>query len=191
MNNSTSFRFSLVLVFTLYGFTGPSSAQDFPSLDPLTIAVEGLSAGQGIIDEAPEIIAKLFENGLEGEAFESSMECLGRLQTFTITSAGLANTLPFSQVWTYEDERGPVARLDLMINGLRLNGELFCDNALLKVVPRSFSSEKNMPEPYSPTTFDAALGALLLLQLQGTFDTQVEVEGHIDNSSSQSSLITD
>ena len=182
MNLAYCVRSILANFVLLYSFTGSSSAQNLSPIDALTMAGDGLSAGQEIINEAPELISNLFINGLKGEMLENSEKCLGRLQTYTITSAGLDNLLPFSEVWTFEDSRGPVARLNLMINGLRLSGEIYCDDAIIKIDPFTQLVMPTKPKPYSATTFDTALGALLLLQMQGVFDDNDEDTSEIGNN---------
>ena len=128
-----------------------------------------LERSEDIFESVPRQLDGFLKAGVAGTTYGTNEECLGMLQMIVNAAVLAANILPFSSVYTFEDERGPVARVRLMVNGEKSHGEAFCDGATLKVTEQPWGSGDTDPRPASGSSLDAALGMLLLGQMQGLF----------------------
>ena len=77
--------------------------------------------------------------------------------------------MPFSSVKTMEDDRGPVAKVRMMLSGEQLHLEIFCEGSTLKAIHLPWGEGERDPVEYHASTLDAALGALIIAQSQGAF----------------------
>lgn len=147
-----------------------SIAQDIGRLRSLQSDFDAIGRGQEILNNAPDALSELFKFSDDGRQYQSEAECLGALQVVVSAAALYASALPFSSTQTFEDERGPVARLRLLVNGNRLHAETFCTDKSMQIRALPWGKGNPKPEEQSDRTIDAAVGLVLLLALQGAFD---------------------
>lgn len=170
-----------VTSFLIIGGSFPALSQEHSPFDILDFAGRGLDSGQKLIDDSPSLIQELFRTDPSGEPFSNRTECLGQLQSVTILAAGIANLMPFSQVWTFEGSHGPAARINLLLNGEKVSGEIYCEDRTIRILPWDELGINSAPVLFEPSTVDVVFGTLVLAQLQGTFDEEESVVSHLDD----------
>lgn len=155
-------------------------AQFSSGLVPRGLGESALERGEDMLEQAPDQLDEFLQNAKSGTVFETPEECLGTLQLAVNAAAVAANILPFSSVHTFEDERGPVALVRLMLNGDKVHFEAFCDGVTLSAIERPWGDGSPDPVPKSGSSLDAMLGMLLLGRMQGIIgadETQAGPEG--------------
>lgn len=166
---------ALLLALMAHGY--PTFAQDIATNMAQTLGKAALEEVQPIIDEAPEKLSSYLSELTGGIAYESQKECIGQLQVLTNLATITANIIPFSSVKAFEDDTGFATRLRLLVNGEMVSGTVRCSNSNM-----TFNSEpwkQSLVQPMhsgSTSSFDASLGILLLLQMQGAFDKPKTLE---------------
>ena len=138
------------------------------------IAQQGLAQADELVALAPNQLRKSLDIAIEGHDFESEEFCLGNIQAVVNLGSVLSNMMPFSEVWTLEDERGPVGKLRVMLNGQRVHTEVFCDGATLKALELPWGVGDAVPHRFTNNSLSALLGVGLNFKLQGLLDDDVE-----------------
>lgn len=139
------------------------------------MAKQGMAEAEKLLEAAPGLLDETLKRGESGEEFETSQYCRGALQSAVNLGAALSNIMPFSRVWTLEDERGPVGRFRIMLNGEQIHADVYCEDNFLRSVQLPWGPGSSDPEAVQVSAFSAIAGAALNLKLQGAFDNQ-EVE---------------
>lgn len=147
-------------------------------------AAGALAQGSAYLQAAPEQLEGLLADAEKGQDFASDESCLAHLQLAGQFAALARNTMPFSDAWTFEDERGPVVRLRVMLGGARTHVELSCDGSRMLAKELPWGTGSSDPRPLQLSSLDAGLGALFILNGEGAFD-EVE-EGDPDLSGQRS-----
>lgn len=137
-------------------------------------AAGALAQGSGYLQEAPEQLEGLLADAKESREFESAKSCLAHLQLAGQFAALARNTMPFSDAWTLEDERGPVVRLRIMLGGAQTHIELSCDGRLMQAKELPWGTGSPDPRPLQLSSLDAGLGALFILNGEGAFEGMQE-----------------
>lgn len=137
------------------------------------MAEQGIAEAEKLLEAAPGLLDETLRRGEVGEEFETAQYCRGALQSAINLGAAVSNIMPFSEVWTLEDQRGPVGRFRIMLNGEQIHADVFCAGSLLRSVLLPWGPGSSDPEPVQVTTFSAIAGAALNLKLQGAFDDPV------------------
>jgi hypothetical protein len=88
--------------------------------------------------------------------------------------------MPFSQVWTYEDSRGPVGKLRIMLNGQKIHTEVFCDEKTMQSVELPWGEGDDAPKMFDNASLTALLGIALNLEMQGFFDEDEVISSDIN-----------
>ena len=138
------------------------------------IAQQGLAQANEVVALAPNQLRKSLDIAIEGHDFESEEFCLGNIQAVVNLGSVLSNMMPFSEVWTLEDERGPVGKLRVMLNGQRVHTEVFCDGATLKALELPWGVGDAVPHRFTNNSLSALLGVGLNFKLQGLLDDEAE-----------------
>lgn len=161
----------LAFVFSVLGSYGtPTLAQDFYQDLAIGMAKEGISQAETALNELPAMLEGGLKIAQAGHEFENAEFCRGSVQAIVNMGVVVSNMMPFTKVWTYEDERGPVGKLRIMLNGQQIHTEVYCDDMTLKSDELPWGEGDSIPEEVSMTTLAAMLGVGLNLQLQGVFD---------------------
>jgi hypothetical protein len=139
------------------------------------MAKQGMAEAEKLLEAAPGMLDETLKRGESGEKFETAQYCRGALQSAVNLGAALSNIMPFSKVWTLEDERGPVGRFRIMLNGEQIHADVYCEDNFLRSVQLPWGPGSSDPQTVQVSAFSALTGAALNLKLQGAFDNQ-EVE---------------
>ena len=150
----------------------PASSQDLGSAMLMGLGSNVLDKGSVMLKEAPEGFDKFVKDTEAGRSYPSEEACLGELQVGVNTGVILSNMLPFSSVSAFEDERGPVGRFRLMLNGEKYHYEVSCNGTKLAAAPLPWGEAPDQRELVSRSSLDAGVGLLLLLQIQGAFEEE-------------------
>jgi len=134
------------------------------------MAEQGIAEAEKLLEAAPGLLDETLRRGEVGEEFETAQYCRGALQSAINLGAAVSNIMPFSEVWTLEDQRGPVGRFRIMLNGEQIHADVYCEGTLLRSVLLPWGPGSSDPDPVQVTTFSAIAGAALNLKLQGAFD---------------------
>jgi hypothetical protein len=138
------------------------------------IVKQGIAEAEKLLENTPSLLEETLKRGETGEEFETAQFCRGALQSAVNLGAALSNIMPFSKVWTLEDERGPVGRFRIMLNGEKVHADVYCEDNFLRSVQLPWGSGSAAPEVIQVTAFSALAGAALNLRLQGAFDQELE-----------------
>jgi hypothetical protein len=174
MNRTTT----LVPVVVALILTGHSiHAQDLGSsgISPSiagALAAGAIAKGNSYLEEAPEKLEGMLDSAKVGQKFETEKSCLAHLQLAAQFGALARNTLPFSDVSTLEDARGPVVRIRVMLAGERTHVELSCNGSALKAEELPWGEGPPEAQPLQMSSLDAGLGALFVLQQEGAFESE-------------------
>jgi hypothetical protein len=156
------------LLITLFCvISSQTMAQDFYSKIIQGVASEGIEQVEKRFSEIPEILDSGLEIAKVGKVFESPELCLGVLQTVANLGSAVSQIMPFSEAWTYEDKRGPVVRLRLMLNGKKIHTEVICEDKTLKALELPWGNGDKTPKIMISSTLNSALGIAINLQMQG------------------------
>lgn len=158
------------ILFTATVGAFPVHAQDLYGELAANIAKEGLTQAENLLDAVPSTLSNGLALATAGYEFETSEYCLGNLQSIVNLGAVVSNSMPFSQVWTYEDRRGPVGQLRIMLNGQKIHAEVFCDGKTLKAVELPWGSGSDTLQEFQSTSINSLMGLGLNLKMQGFFD---------------------
>lgn len=174
----------LAVIFSILGTYGtPTLAQDFYQDLAIGMAKEGISQAETALNELPAMLEGGLKIAQAGHEFESQEFCRGSVQAIVNMGVVLSNMMPFTKVWTYEDERGPVGKLRIMLNGQQIHTEVYCDDMTLKSAELPWGEGDRTPEEVNMTSLAAMLGFGLNLQLQGVFDqSELSQNGAADSS---------
>jgi hypothetical protein len=151
------------------------------------MAKQGMAEAEKLLEAAPGLLGETLKRGESGEEFETAQYCRGTLQSAVNLGAVLSNIMPFSKVWTLEDDRGPVGRFRIMLNGEQIHADVYCEDNVLRSVQRPWGPGSSDPDAVQVTAFSALAGAALNLKLQGAFDN-LEVETAAGPNSDNSDL---
>lgn len=136
------------------------------------VGQSAIDRAEKLIESAPDQLENFLSKSETGHIFASKTECLGHLQVAVNAGAITANILPFSRVSAFEDDRGPVGRFRILLNGEKVHVEMFCEGETLTTTSLDWHNDIAVPVASSPSTFDAAAGILLLMQMQEAFKQQ-------------------
>lgn len=167
-------KFVVPLALTVFVAGSHAVAQNVYVDMATGIAQQGLAQADELVALAPNQLRKSLDIAIEGHDFENEEFCLGNIQAVVNLASVLSNMMPFSEVWTLEDERGPVGKLRVMLNGQRVHTEVFCDGMTLKALELPWGVGDAVPQKFTNTSLSALLGVGLNFKLQGVFDSEVE-----------------
>lgn len=136
------------------------------------IARQSLAQADAAIDMVPNLLSQGLEIARVGHEFETQENCLGNVQNVVNMGAVVSDMMPFSSVAIFEDNRGPVGRLRVMINGQKIHVDVFCDGETLKALDLPWGEGDEDPRDYSRGALGAILGVGLNLKLQGVFESE-------------------
>ncbi|WP_185803088.1 hypothetical protein [Pontivivens nitratireducens] len=165
--NRTKF---LVLASATAMIVSTAQAQNIYADIATGMAEQGIAEAEKLLEAAPGLLDETLRRGEVGEEFETAQYCRGALQSAINLGAAVSNIMPFSEVWTLEDQRGPVGRFRIMLNGEQIHTDVYCEGSLLRSVLLPWGPGSSDPDPVQITTFSAIAGAALNLKLQGAFD---------------------
>lgn len=151
-----------------------ASAQSLNEGIAAGIAREGLAQADAAIDRVPDALSDGLQLAREGIVFHTPEFCLGNVQNVINMGAIVSDMMPFSTVSIYEDSRGPVGRLRVMINGQKIHAEVYCEDNTLKAVELPWGVGNDTPREFSRGSLGAILGMGLNLKLQGAFDNETK-----------------
>ncbi len=160
----------LAVVWATSMIVSAAQAQNIYADIATGMAEQGIAEAEKLLEAAPGLLDETLKRGEIGEEFETAQYCRGALQSAINLGAAVSNIMPFSKVWTLEDERGPVGRFRIMLNGEQIHADVYCEGSLLRSVLLPWGSGSSYPDPVQVTTFSAIAGAALNLKLQGAFD---------------------
>ena len=167
-------KFVVPLALTVFVAGSHAVAQNVYVDMAAGIAQQGLAQADELVASAPNQLRKSLNVAIEGHDFESEEFCLGNIQAVVNMASVLSNMMPFSEVWTLEDERGPVGKLRVMLNGQRAHTEVFCDGMTLKALELPWGVGVAVPQKFTNTSLSALLGVGLNFKLQGLLDNEIE-----------------
>ena len=98
-------------------WAGVVSAQSIYADIASEMAKEGINQAEAKLNQLPNMLEEGLDIATSEREFESNEFCLGNVQALVNMGAITANIMPFTKVWTYEDNRGPVGKLRIMLNG--------------------------------------------------------------------------
>ena len=167
-------KFVVPLALTVFVAGSHAVAQNVYVDMATGIAQQGLAQADELVALAPNQLRKSLDIAIEGHDFENEEFCLGNIQAVVNLASVLSNMMPFSEVWTLEDERGPVGKLRVMLNGQRVHTEVFCDGMTLKALELPWGVGDAVPQKFTNTSLSALLGVGLNFKLQGVFDSELD-----------------
>ena len=144
------------------------------------IAKMGVAEAERMLDQAPSLLSDALQKAERGQAYETAAYCRGALQTVVNIGAIVANITPFSTVWTLEDNRGPVGKLRIMLNGEQIHTEIYCRGNLMMASTLDWGVGSEVPREVGMNSFSALAGAMLIMKLQGAFDEVADVVGAVE-----------
>ena len=147
-----------------------TSAQSIYADIASEMAKEGINQAEAKLNQLPDMLRDGLDIATAEREFESNEFCLGNVQALVNMGAVASNIMPFTKVWTYEDGRGPVGKLRVMLNGEKIHIEVYCNKTVLKskILPWG-DGDKTLRE-VNMSSVSALLGVGLNFQLQGIFD---------------------
>jgi len=123
------------------------------------MAKQGIEEAEKLLEKAPALLREKLKRGQSDEQFETAQFCRGALQSAINLGAALSNIMPFSKVWTLEDERGPVGRFRIMLNGEKIHADVYCEDNLLRSIQLPWGIGSADLEAVQVTAFSAIAGA--------------------------------
>ena len=161
----------LSLIAMMLNVWGASvSAQSIYADIASEMAKEGINQAEAKLNQLPEMLRDGIDIATAEREFESDEYCLGNVQALINMGAVASNIMPFTKVWTYEDDRGPVGKLRVMLNGEKIHIEIYCDKNVLKSKTLPWGDGDKTPQEVNMSSVSALLGVGLNFQLQGIFD---------------------
>jgi hypothetical protein len=170
LRNSNMFKKLTFIMIMLTTWAGVVSAQSIYADIASEMAKEGINQAEAKLNQLPDMLEEGLEIATSEREFESNEFCLGNVQALVNMGAITANIMPFTKVWTYEDNRGPVGKLRIMLNGKRIHIEVYCSGSILKSRELPWGNGSKVPQEISMTSLSALLGVGLNFELQGIFD---------------------
>ena len=158
----------IMIILTTWG--GAVSAQSIYADIASEMAKEGINQAEAKLNQLPDMLEEGLDIATSEREFESNEFCLGNVQALVNMGAITANIMPFTKVWTYEDNRGPVGKLRIMLNGKKIHIEVYCYGSILKSRELAWGNGSKVPQEISMTSLSALLGVGLNFELQGIFD---------------------
>ena len=134
------------------------------------MAKEGINQAEAKLNQLPEMLRDGIDIATAEREFESDEYCLGNVQALINMGAVASNIMPFTKVWIYEDDRGPVGKLRVMLNGEKIHIEIYCDKNVLKSKTLPWGDGDKTLQEVNMSSVSALLGVGLNFQLQGIFD---------------------
>ena len=161
----------LSLIAMMLNVWGASvSAQSIYADIASEMAKEGINQAEAKLNQLPEMLRDGIDIATAEREFESDEYCLGNVQALINMGAVASNIMPFTKVWTYEDDRGPVGKLRVMLNGEKIHIEIYCDKNVLKSKTLPWGDGDKKLQEVNMSSVSALLGVGLNFQLQGIFD---------------------
>ena len=161
----------LSLIAMMLNVWGASvSAQSIYADIASEMAKEGINQAEAKLNQLPEMLRDGIDIATAEREFESDEYCLGNVQALINMGAVASNIMPFTKVWTYEDDRGPVGKLRVMLNGEKIHIEIYCDKNVLKSKTLPWGDGDKTLQEVNMSSVSALLGVGLNFQLQGIFD---------------------
>ena len=136
------------------------------------MAKEGINQAEAKLNQLPEMLRDGIDIATSEREFESDEYCLGNVQALVNMGAVASNIMPFTKVWTYEDDRGPVGKLRVMLNGEKIHIEVYCDKNVLKSKTLPWGDGDKTLQEVNMSSVSALLGVGLNFQLQGIFENE-------------------
>ena len=158
------------IMIMLTTWAGAVSAQSIYADIASEMAKEGINQAEAKLNQLPDMLEEGLDIATSEREFESNEFCLGNVQALVNMGAITANIMPFTKVWTYEDNRGPVGKLRIMLNGKKIHIEVYCAGSILKSRELPWGNGSKVPQEISMTSLSALLGVGLNFELQGIFD---------------------
>ena len=115
-----------LIVMMLNAWTASVSAQSIYADIASEMAKEGINQAEAKLNQLPDMLRDGLDIATAEREFESNEYCLGNVQALVNMGAVASNIMPFTKVWTYEDGRGPVGKLRVMLNGEKIHIEVYC-----------------------------------------------------------------
>ena len=184
-------KFLVPLVLTVFVAGSHAVAQNVYVDMATGIAQQGLAQADELVALAPNQLRKSLDIAIEGHDFESEEFCLGNIQAVVNMASVISNMMPFSEVWTLEDERGPVGKLRVMLNGQRVHTEVFCDGMTLKALELPWGVGDAVPQKFTKTSLSALLGVGLNFKLQGLLDDELKPSPEMLSSTGAATNMSD
>jgi len=147
-----------------------TSAQSIYADIASEMAKEGINQAEAKLNQLPDMLRDGLDIATAEREFESNEFCLGNVQALVNMGAVASNIMPFTKVWTYEDDRGPVGKLRVMLNGEKIHIEIYCDKNVLKSKTLPWGDGDKTLQEVNMSSVSALLGVGLNFQLQGIFD---------------------
>ena len=184
-------KFVVPLALTVFVAGSHAVAQNVYVDMATGIAQQGLAQADELVALAPNQLRKSLDIAIEGHDFENEEFCLGNIQAVVNLASVLSNMMPFSEVWTLEDERGPVGKLRVMLNGQRVHTEVFCDGMTLKALELPWGVGDAVPQKFTKTSLSALLGVGLNFKLQGLLDDELKPSPEMLSSTGAATNMSD
>jgi protein SCO1 len=166
-----------------YGTFGATAAAQSVYADIASeMAKEGINQAEAKLNQLPDMLRDGIDIATAEREFESTEFCLGNVQALVNMGAVASNIMPFTKVWTYEDDRGPVGKLRVMLNGEKIHIEVYCNKTVLKSKTLPWGDGDKTLKEVNMSSVSALLGVGLNFQLQGIFD-EIEVSQELESSS--------
>jgi len=163
----------LSLIAMMLNVVGASvSAQSIYADIASEMAKEGINQAEAKLNQLPEMLRDGIDIATAEREFESDEYCLGNVQALINMGAVASNIMPFTKVWTYEDDRGPVGKLRVMLNGEKIHIEIYCDKNVLKSKTLPWGDGDKTLQEVNMSSVSALLGVGLNFQLQGIFENE-------------------
>ncbi|OWJ75717.1 hypothetical protein [Haematobacter genomosp. 1] len=155
----------------------PVGAQGISPGAAIAMGQAALEQGE-VAAEAAKNAAKEFEEiTAKGQDFPSEAGCLSVLQSAANATRLVVNIMPFSSVQTLEDERGPVLRYRLLLNGEKHVGQVYCQGSKLTGEKAEWVNGSTLSDNSPASTLDAAMGVFALSYLRGDFGSKSTEDG--------------
>ena len=160
------------IMIMLTTWAGVVSAQSIYADIASEMAKEGINQAEAKLNQLPNMLEEGLDIATSEREFESNEFCLGNVQALVNMGAITANIMPFTKVWTYEDVRGPVGKLRVMLNGEKIHIEVYCDKNVLKSKTLPWGDGDKILQEVNMSSVSALLGVGLNFQLQGIFENE-------------------
>ena len=158
------------IIMMLNAWGGAVSAQSIYADIASEMAKEGINQAEAKLNQLPDMLQEGLDIATSEREFESNEYCLGNVQALVNMGAITANIMPFTKVWTFEDSRGAVGKLRIMLNGQKIHVEVYCAGGILKSKELPWGNGSKIPQEVNMTSLSALLGVGLNFELQGIFD---------------------
>ena len=120
----------IMIILTTWG--GAVSAQSIYADIASEMAKEGINQAEAKLNQLPDMLEEGLDIATSEREFESNEFCLGNVQALVNMGAITAKIMPFTKVWTYDNNRGHVGKLRIKTNRKRIKIEGYCSGSILK-----------------------------------------------------------